>query len=140
MDVDPGNVHSRLWNQTESPKPLATFYAIRHPVSNKYYKTYSKNVRAGWEEKLEDARLWIKLGSAKSRITALSTPGMVPELIEFHVTEVHVVDQRARVAEAKATKERKEAERQAALKADRVKQAEADLAAAQRRLEKLRRG
>ncbi len=124
-----------------APQILATFYAVRHPTTGKYYRTYGQRRSSGWVDKLEDARLWVKLSGARSKITALANgSNCTPELVEFHVTQVLVVNQEERVAKARADRERKEAERQAFFKAERVKQAEAELAAAQKRLEKLRRG
>ena len=91
-----------------SVSPLATFYAVRS--NGKYYRTYSRaSAAAGWIDKLEDARLWTKQGQAQGKITALSRiakthkgPGHapIPELVEFIVTEIRVVDQTDRVAKA----------------------------------------
>ena len=134
---EPGNLSAQA-PVADEPKPLATFYAVRHPDGKQYYRTRLHNQAAGWKPNLEDARLWTKLGTARSNITALSRPGFVPDLVEFVVTEVRVVDQKERVAKAKAERDRKEAERVAAEKKWRLEQAERELAAAQRRVEKLR--
>jgi hypothetical protein len=99
------------------PKPvLATFYAVRHPDGKRFYRTYSKTHSAGWVATLEDGRLWTKLGTARSNITALSRANFVPDLVEFVIREVNIVDQKERVAKAKAEKDRKEAERLAEAK------------------------
>jgi len=123
----------------DEPKVLATFYAVRNH-EGKYYRTYDKNRSSGWKDNLEDAKLWTRIGPARAKITALSHGrGPVPELVEFVVREVNVVDQTARVAAAKAKREREEAERKAAEKKWRLQEAERELAEAQRRVEKLRR-
>lgn len=126
---------------TTPPAPLATFYAVRDPSSGKFYRTYSTHHSSGWIDKLEDARLWTRAGQAKSKITALSNEGkFTPELVEFIVTEVKVVDQKERVAQAKVEKARKEAERLAWIKNERLRQAQSEYDKAKDRLEKLKKG
>jgi len=106
----------------EPAAPLATFYAVR--CNGKYYHTYSRAGSTGWRDKVEDGKVWTRKGPAQAMVTKLSSVPVgprlnapqqpsVPELIEFMVTEVRVVDQAARVAEAKAKKEREDAARKA---------------------------
>lgn len=64
-----------------------------------YYHTYAQGGRRnGWVKDLTDARLWTTIGPVKGKITALSNErpkDPVPELVEFIVREVNVVDQNA---------------------------------------------
>lgn len=136
---EPGNLSVQAPPATDEPKPLATFYAVRHPDGKQYYRTYSKHHQAGWVDNLEDARLWTREGTARGNITGLSRPNFVPDLIVFVVTEVKVVDQKERIAKAQAEKKRRAEEQRAAEKKWRLEEAERRLAAAQRDVEKLRR-
>lgn len=71
------------------------FYAV---ASNKdldkaqWYRTYGSNSSrrsAGWVKALEDAKIWLKQSSAKSKATSL---GVNAAIVEFVVTEVNVTD------------------------------------------------
>jgi hypothetical protein len=119
-------------------EPLAVFYAVRND-KGEYYRMYDKNRSTGWKKDLADAKLWTRIGPAKGKITALSHgKGPIPELVEFIVREVRVVDQRVRVAEAKRKLEEEEIKRQAAIKALRLQAAQSDYDRAKSRLEKLK--
>jgi len=122
------------------PKTLATFYAIRS--NDKFYRTHTPGRSAGWVNVMEEAKLWTKPGPAKAKITALCSvsKGNVPELVEFIVTEVRVVDQTARVAAVKVTKAREEAARAVAQRERDLKDAKEKLDKAAARLKKLQEG
>lgn len=124
----------------ESPAPLATFYMVRNE-KGEYYRTYAQSRCSGWVKDLKDGRLWTSLGPAKGKITNLanSYPKLpVPELVEFVVTEVRVVDQTERVAQAKVKKAEEEAKRNAWIKQERLKDAQAEFDRAQAKLNKLK--
>jgi hypothetical protein len=94
-------------NQEQSA-PIATFYAIRND-KGEYYRTYAQGgQRSGWVKNLTEGRVWTTVGPARGKITALSNESpknQVPELIEFVVREVNVVDQKMRVAESRVKKQ-----------------------------------
>lgn len=123
------------------PEPLATFYAVRNE-QGQYYRTYSqRGSSAGWVDRLEDARLWTRSGPAKGKITALCNekPKLpVPELIEFRVTEVHVVDQSVRIVGTREKKRQEETAAQARVQQMLIDQAEYEIKQARTKLKKLR--
>jgi hypothetical protein len=143
LDAADARENAADWHPVEPPGPVvATFYAVRNE-KGQFYRTYDKNRSSGWKDELEDAKLWTRIGPAKSKITALSNENPklpVPELVEFVVREVKVVDQRARVAVAKEKREREEAERARAHKQQQFVDAQYELARAQARVEKLKKG
>ena len=131
------------------PKPVATFYAVRS--GGQYYHSYSRAGSTGWVDKVdkvEDASVWTRRGPAQGMVTRLSAlpepprtgpaPRLpVPELVEFVVTEVRVIDQASRVAEAQAKKERELAAQKKACHEREVDKARGELARAAERLKKL---
>jgi len=124
----------------EQKEPLATFYAVRND-KGEYYKTYSTNSRRKWVKDLKDAKLWTREGQAKGKITAFTNEfpkAPVPELVEFIVREVNIVDQKERVAQTRQKKATKDAEREASHKQWLVKEAEYELKIAKANLEKLK--
>lgn len=124
-----------------SDAPLAIFYAVRND-KGEYYRTYAQGGRrSGWVKELTDARLWTTIGPAKGKITALSNERPkepVPELVEFIVREVNIVDQTQRIADAKVKKARDEAEAAARCKQAELQFAQAEYDRARARLEKLK--
>lgn len=119
---------------------LATFYAVRNQ-KGQFYRTYDKNRSSGWKDKLEDARLWTTLSPARSKVTALANeyPNLpVPELVEFIVREVNVVDQRERVAKTRQKKQEEKARNEEYWKKAAVVEAQKELEAVQAKLKKLR--
>lgn len=129
-----------------SPKetaPIATFYAVRN-VQGEYYRTYAQGGRrSGWVKDLTDARLWTTIGPAKGKITALSNERPkepVPELVEFVVRELNVVDQSARVAAAKVKKQLEVENRKKAHAEWELQQAQKALTEAQAKINRLTRG
>lgn len=126
----------------EEAGPIATFYAVRNN-KGEYYRTYAQGGRrSGWVKELTDARLWTTIGPAKGKITALSNEhpkDPVPELIEFVVREVNVVDQKARVAQAKVKKAREDAERVERQRLYELQYAQSEFDKAKSRLDKLKR-
>ncbi len=122
-----------------APKSLATFYAVRNE-KGQFYRTYSmRGTPAGWENKLEDARLWTRPGGANGIITSLThnPKAPVPDLVEFVVTELKVIDQKQRVVKARQKREEEAAWAEQARKQERLRQAEIDVEQAQARLKKL---
>ena len=136
--------HVSLVNTDQPEKPvLATFYMVRND-KGEYYRTYAQGGRrSGWVKELSDGRLWTTKGPAQGKITALANERPkepVPQLVEFVVHEVKVVDQQDRVAKARLKKQEEKLRNEAYWKKVAVVEAEKELAEAQRRLEKLRRG
>jgi hypothetical protein len=144
---EPGNRYGFCgcaYRHHAAPKPvLATFYMVRND-KGEYYRTYAQGGRrSGWVKELADGRLWTTKGPAQGKITALSNErpnAPVPELIEFVVHEVKVVDQKERVAKARLKRQEEKLKNEAYWKKVAVVEAEKELAEAQRKLEKLRRG
>lgn len=126
---------------SEAAAPIATFYAVRNS-KGEFYRTYAQGGRrSGWVKELTDARLWTTIGPARGKITALSNEhprDPVPELVEFVVREINVVDQQARVAEARAKKQLEVENRKKAQAEWELQQAQRDLAAAQAKIDKLK--
>ena len=123
--------------------PLATFYAVRN-AKGEFYRTYAQGGRgSGWVKELTDARLWTTIGPAKSKITTLSNQNpkdVVPELIEFIVREIKVVNQNARVAEAKVKKQIEIENRKKAHAERELQQAQKALVEAQAKINRLTKG
>ena len=66
----------------------------------------------GWVDGLERARLYVKPGPARALVTLLATkfPNSVfPELVELHVTDVVVLDEKERLVKAQLRKAVREA-------------------------------
>jgi hypothetical protein len=119
-------------------KPLAVFYAIRNE-KGQYWRTYDKYRSPGWKDNLEDAKLWTRIGPAKAKITALSHgKGPVPELVEFVVREVRVVDQNARIAEFRKKQEAEQVAAAEAYRREALRQAQSDYDRALARLKKVK--
>lgn len=114
-------------------QPLATFYAVR--CDGKYYRTYSQGGRSGWCDSLEDGKVYTRKGPAQGLVTQLSdTNKSTIELVELVVTEVRVIDQSSRLAEAKARKVCEEADRRARAREQEIAKVKDDISRAQARL------
>lgn len=121
-----------------APAPTTyTFYAVadnKDLSKAKWYRTYSANRSSGWKKDFDDAKIWTKRSSAKSKATSLGAQAVI---VEFHVTKVIVVDQvehLKKVAEERIQREKKrlQAEHEAA-----VRRAKEDLDRAIARLQNL---
>ena len=120
-------------------KVVLKVYAIRSHTGE-WYQTYAQRGRAGWVKDLADARLFTQIGPAHAKVTTLAFPGATPELVEFMLTPIQVIDQTERIekvnrkkALAMQTKRQKDA-------AERLLRAEGELQAAQEKLNKLKKG
>lgn len=129
------------WHPAE-PKPvLATFYMVRNS-QGEFYRTYAQGGRrSGWVKELSDGRLWTTKGPAQGKITALANErpmAAVPELVEFVVHEVRVVDQKERVAKARLKRQEEKLRNEEYWKKAALVEAQKELDAATARLRKLR--
>lgn len=87
-------------------------YAVRN-AAGFWLKNFTYNTPS-WVQDITDARVYKKCGQARSRITEFSKrwPNMpLPELVEFTVTESRVIDETARIEQAKAKRKEAEAKR-----------------------------
>lgn len=123
-------------------EPKHVFYAVRNRDGT-FYKTYSKSgTGRGWVKDLATSRVYAKASMARATITRLANefPKLpIPELVEFHVTEIRVIPQEDRVAESRQKKliaDQQRIERNAQY---RIKLAEESVAKAQAELDRLRR-
>jgi hypothetical protein len=118
-------------------EPTYTFYAVADRpdlTKAKWYRTYSANGSSGWVNDLDDAKVWVKRSSAKSKCTNL---GPSAKLVEFTVTKVTVVDNTDNVKKA-AEKRRLEEERRQKREAEAaLERAQADFDRAKKRLDAL---
>jgi hypothetical protein len=89
-------------------------------AGGQYYRTGAHSKRAGWVKDIGDAKIWTNISHARSMVTRQASEtkagSAVPELVEFHVTEVKVVDQTSRIQKAKLEKLEREAQRQIKLR------------------------
>jgi len=119
---------------------IATFYAIRDH-KGLWYRTYTNGHSAGWVKLMADGRIYSKLSAARSKVTALaneSPRSPVPELVEFSVSKVTVIDQTERVAATRVKKAEEEARQDAARAHDEMVKAEAEFEKAKVRLMRLK--
>ena len=73
-----------------TPMPLAKFYAVRND-KGQYYRTYSRRSSpAGWEDKLEDASVYSRVGPARGLATRLCKRKTIV-VVELVVTQVNVI-------------------------------------------------
>jgi hypothetical protein len=122
------------------PAPTYTFYAVadREDLTTaRWYRTYSSSHGSGYVDKLEDAKIWNKRGSAKGKCTQL---GPSARLVEFVVTKVNVIDNSEHVRKAAEKRAAEELRRAKAVQEQRIEHAKYELAEAQKRLDKLMRG
>lgn len=115
-----------------------TVFTIR--LDGKFYRTNNRGYRAGWVDRLQDAKLWTKPGPAKAKVTVLAGEGDVPELVELVVTEFRVINQDQRVAAARAKKEREEAAQEAQCRQQDLERARTELRRAEERVRQLEKG
>ncbi len=118
-----------------------TFYVIRNE-EGKYYKTYKNYSRAGWVEDIASARIYAKESMPRGKVTVYSNQNPkepIPEIVEMKVGEVKVIDQKARVAQAKLKKAHEVAERKKFERTWELKAAQERLREAEREIERLKR-
>lgn len=122
-------------------EPLAVFYAMQNEYGEYYRTNKSGSGGARWVKDLKAARLWTTAGQARSKITTYSNENpkaVVPELVEFIVTEVRVVDQKARVAASREKKAIEQAAARARIEQWHLARAEEAYQRAKRELEKIK--
>ena len=127
------------------PKATLLLYAIRNS-KGEYFRAKGRDGygKKSWVPDLIDAKLYAKVSQARARITyfANNNPQKlpVPELIEFKAVEERVIDETDRVRDAKRKKELEVENRKKAQAKWELEQAQKQLAAAQAKIDKLRRG
>ena len=118
-----------------------TLYIVRNQEGRYFHAVgYGGGPNRSWTEDIEKARIYVKLGQARSRVSYFATrwPDFgVPDVVELRAEVVGVVDDAARVAKVKERAVTKEARRRAADAKQRMKQAEAELARAQAEIARL---
>lgn len=116
------------------PEPQTyTFYAVadnKDLSKARWYRTYSAQRSSGWKKTLEDAKIWSKRSSAKSKATSLGPSALI---VEFVVTTVNVIDNSEHIKKA-AERRRRRVE---AVHKQEVEYAQFQLERAQERLRKL---
>lgn len=90
-----------------------------------------------WTERLNDARWYQKLGSARSKVTALFQLGRPADILEFSLHSPRKLDEGDRVQKSVAAKARAQASREAMRKKLELQFAQQNLQAAQARLQQL---
>lgn len=127
-------------SETEALRQV--FYVVRNHQGF-FYKTYSNSsTSSGWKKDLAVAKIYSKLSMARATVTRLANrfpKQPVPELVEFHVSEVRVVPQEERVAESRLKKQEEDARRNTLYAERRLKEAESAMQRAQDEAESLRR-
>ncbi len=116
------------------------FYAIRNR-EGKFFKTYKNSSPAGWVDELAKARIYAKESMARGKVTAYSNTHPrepVPDIVEFHVTEIRVIDQKSRVAEAKNKKLEEEIQKKKMIAQRQLEEAEKAFNDAKKKLLKLK--
>jgi hypothetical protein len=103
----------------EGDPPLAVFWAIRND-KGEYFKTSTSTSGPRWVKDLGTARIYSKLSHAKAKVTTYANESWnagkpIPDIVEFIVNDVRVIDQRDRVAEVRAKKARESATTRQAL-------------------------
>lgn len=115
------------------PNIKLSFFAVRNGAGEFFRRKGYGGYGDSWVPKIEQARIYTKIGHARSIVTFFSANKgyEVPEIIEFEARPVRVVDENARVKKRASTK----ADRRRKLE---IKKAEEDLAHAQRNLARAR--
>ena len=123
------------------PKATLMLYAIRNSTGEFFRAKGRSGYGKSWVPDLIDAKFYAKVSTARSRVTyfANNNPKKlpVPELIEFKVTEVRVIDETDRVKDAKRKRDIEEARRQKAVQEQLIEHAKYEIEQAQARLRKL---
>lgn len=115
-------------------------YLVRNADGNYYRRVGYHGYRECWTDDLNQASVWTKLQSARTRVTALANlfPDYpIPDLIEIRAGEIVVLDEKPRVEAKKEEKKRKVAQYTKWREEQRLKEAQAALAVAEENLKKL---
>lgn len=122
----------------QSPSSL-NLYAIRND-KKEWFRTATPGHPPAWVKDLADARIYAKLSSARSKVTAWANEhkkSPVPALVELVVTEQRIVDQQDRLAEVRRKKQLEIEERKQVQARQQLENAKRDLAEAQARVMRL---
>jgi hypothetical protein len=126
----------KLQEQVKSIK----FYAVRNKEGKwfraKGYGGYGET----WVEELNRARIYNKPSSARSQVTYFATNYAtygVPDLVEFSIGEIHILDESQRVADSKRKKEITARNQVVWRRQYEVDEAKRNLEAAQKKLKEL---
>jgi hypothetical protein len=135
-----GREASKPVGTSKSPvQALHLFYAVCND-KGQFYRTRANNRAAGWEDNLENAKPWVRRAIAHSKVTALANqhPSQpAPELLEFVVTAVNIIDQTERVFAARQKKRAEDASRDDAITRFDIEETQREIIAAQARLARL---
>lgn len=125
--------------QSKVEEPTYMFYAVADSddlTKARWYRTYSASYSSGWVSDLNDAKVWVKRNSAKSKCTNL---GPRARLVEFMVTKVNVVDNSINIKKIVEKKRLEEERRQKREAEEALEKAHADLERAQKVFDALKR-
>lgn len=120
---------------------LLSVYAIRN-YDGKWFRANGQSGYGDtWVDDLVKAKLYPRISQARSRVTYFANANRelpVPQLVEFVVTEMRVMDEAARVDNARKQKDLREVQRQRADARWALENAQRDLARAQEKIDRLR--
>lgn len=112
------------------------FYVIKNH-KGQFYKTYKTYNPAGWVDDLVSARIYAKESMARAKVTAYANENpreQIPDIVELTVTKTRVIDQKARIKQAKAKKDQEKVEQIARAKKAALDEAQKQFDNAKKRL------
>lgn len=114
-----------------------TLYAVRNSDKQWLRKIGYGGSGKSWTDEFNQARIYTKIGAARSMVSwwANNYPQYpTPELVQFQVSGVKVLDETARVEKQKLNKQKAEQRRELRDKQWKLEMAQRDLEDAQKRL------
>jgi hypothetical protein len=88
-------------------------YLVRHP-DGRFFKHRSRawSKTNGWVEQIDDAKIFIKLGTARSNVTWYANEsGKIADIVEFDLVMSKVINEEERVQNARLNKYERELSR-----------------------------
>lgn len=117
------------------------FYAVRNSEGKWFRAKGRSSTGKSWVDEIGAARIYTKLSQAQSRCTFFATRGkerQAPVIVELQAIAVKVIDQAERIERANQKKRADALTRNAARKAEELREAQAEFNKAQEKLRRLK--
>ena len=116
------------------------FYLVVNSEGQFYRAKGRGSYGSQWVDEAKDARVYLKIGPARSAVTSFShnTNFPVPNIVAFSTNSFEILDETNRVEKAMNKIKRAEATRDARIQKDKIRRAQQDLDRAKQRLKDLK--